>query len=65
MLGKIQQLSPANPRTLLALVELYDQLQVKPALTRTAIRCLVVKGDGGLDEWLSRLAPIQETRLMK
>ena len=53
---KSQQLSPANPRTLLALVELYDQLQDKPALTRTAIRCLVVKGDGGLDEWLSRLA---------
>jgi hypothetical protein len=37
-------------------VELYDRLQDKPALARTAARCLVLKGDGPLDEWLEGLA---------
>ena len=50
------RLNPANPRALLALVELYDRLQDKPALTRTALRCLAVKGDAPLDEWLEGLA---------
>lgn len=50
------RLNPANPRALLALVELYDRLQDKPALTRAAVRCLAMKGDTPLDEWLEDLA---------
>ena len=50
------RLNPANPRALLALVELYDRLQDKPALTRTAVRCLALKGDAPLDEWIEGLA---------
>ncbi len=53
---KALRLNPANPRALLALVELYDRLQDKPALTRTAERCLASKGDAPLEEWLEGFA---------
>lgn len=53
---KALHLNPANPRALFALLELYDRLNDKPALTRTAARCLTMKGDESLDEWLGVLA---------
>jgi len=53
---EVLRLNPSNPRAHLALVELYDRLKDKPALTRTAVRCLALKGDAPLDEWLEGLA---------
>jgi tetratricopeptide (TPR) repeat protein len=50
------RLSPANPRALLALAELYDRAKDGPALSRVAARCLVMKGAEPLDQWLSGLA---------
>lgn len=53
---EVLRLNPSNPRAHLALVELYNRLKDKPALTRTAVRCLALKGDAPLDEWLEGLA---------
>ena len=53
---EVLRLNPANPRALLALVELYDRLKDGPALTRMAARCMMLKGAKPLDEWLAVLA---------
>jgi len=49
------RMNPANPRALLALVEIYDRLKDEPALARMAVRCLASKGSASLDEWLTSL----------
>jgi tetratricopeptide (TPR) repeat protein len=51
---EVLRLDPANPRAHLALVELYDRIR-DPALTRTAVRCMALKGAKPLDEWLAEL----------
>jgi len=48
------RLDPTNPRAHLALVELYDRIG-DPALTRTAVRCMALKGAKPMDEWLAEL----------
>jgi tetratricopeptide (TPR) repeat protein len=53
---EVLRLNPANSRALLALVELYDQMNDGPALARIASRCLALKGTKPLDEWLADLA---------
>ena len=48
--------NPFSSRACLALVDLYDRLQEGTALRRNAARCLALKGDESLDEWLEGLA---------
>ena len=50
------RMNPANPRALLALVELYDRLKDGPALARMAGRCWALKGAEPLERWLAGLA---------
>jgi tetratricopeptide (TPR) repeat protein len=50
------RINPANPRSQLALVEVYDRLNDGPALAHMAERCLVSKGEKSLDKWLTGLA---------
>jgi tetratricopeptide (TPR) repeat protein len=50
------RMNPANPKAQLALVELYDRMKEGPALNRMVGRCLALKGEQPLDEWLAGLA---------
>jgi tetratricopeptide (TPR) repeat protein len=50
------RINPANPIAQLALVELYDRLKDKTALSRMAARCLALKGAEPLEEWLEGFA---------
>jgi tetratricopeptide (TPR) repeat protein len=49
------RMNPANARSMLALVELYDRMK-DPALAGMASRCLALKGATPLDDWLAELA---------
>jgi len=50
------RLNPANARALLALVEIYERLKDRPALTCVTARCLVWKETETLQKWLDDLA---------
>jgi tetratricopeptide (TPR) repeat protein len=50
------RLNPANLRSQLALVELYDRMNDGPALARMAGRCWALKSVEPLDKWLAELA---------
>jgi protein O-mannosyl-transferase len=50
------RLNPSSQRAYVALVEIYDRLKNSPALSRMVARCLVLKGEMRLDDWLASLA---------
>ncbi|HET6490700.1 MAG TPA: tetratricopeptide repeat protein, partial [Syntrophales bacterium] len=50
------RLNPSSQRAYVALVEIYDRLKNGTALGRMVARCLVLKGDMSVDEWLASLS---------
>lgn len=50
------RLNPLNPRAILALLDIRDRLRDERACAPLAARCLVLKGDASLEEWLGGLA---------
>lgn len=50
------RLNPLNPRAILALLDIRDRLRDERACALLAARCLVLKGDASLEEWLGGLA---------
>jgi tetratricopeptide (TPR) repeat protein len=49
------RLNPLNPRAILALLDIRDRLRDETACAPLAARCLVLKGDASLEEWLGSL----------